>query len=97
MQVQAPQQQTARQQMTDLSGQMRGASLAPEGESSAGPWGAAHSYPSSEDEEELSPAAPQAGAGRCARETMKSADCRLNHALPGHRSLAEDLTPLSAI
>ena len=56
--------------MADLSGQMHGASLAPEGESSAGPWAAAHSYPSSEDEVELSPPASQATAGRCAPETL---------------------------
>ena len=67
MQAQGAQQQTSRQQMADLSRQMHGASLAPEGESSAGPWGTAHSCPSSEDEEELSPPAPQATAGRCAR------------------------------
>ena len=70
MQVQGFQQQTSRQQMNDLSGQMRCARLAPERESSAGPLGAAHSYLSSEDEEELSPPMFQASAGRCARKSM---------------------------
>ena len=82
MQAQGAQQQTSRQQMTDLSGQMRNASLAPEGESSAGPWGAAHSCRSSEDEEELSPPASHASAGRCARAFSVAGPLRIESCNP---------------
>ena len=92
MQVQGSQQQANREQMTDLSRQMRGTNLAPEDKSSAGPWGAAHSYPSSEDEEELSPPASQAPAGRCARKVTHPADRELYIALPQSGNLAEDPT-----
>lgn len=66
LQVPSPQQQGNRRQVIDLSQRMHAASLVPDAKSAAAPLGAAHSYPSSEDEEETSPPASQTSNGRWA-------------------------------
>ena len=79
MQMQYSQQQRTPGQLADPSQQVHAASPVPDAKSAAAPLGAAHSCPSSEDEEETSPPASQTSSGRYAQ-SLAIAQCSADNA-----------------